>query len=560
MPLIAGIDIGNATTEVALASDDPQARAFVASGIVATTGMKGTRDNIAGTLAALEQALAKTPWSMSDVSRIYLNEAAPVIGDVAMETITETIITESTMIGHNPQTPGGVGVGVGTTIALGRLATLPAAQYAEGWIVLIDDAVDFLDAVWWLNEALDRGINVVAAILKKDDGVLVNNRLRKTLPVVDEVTLLEQVPEGVMAVVLKTPQGDVQSRVIPAGNLYISGEKRRGEADVAEGAEAIMQAMSACAPVRDIRGEPGTHAGGMLERVRKVMASLTDHEMSAIYIQDLLAVDTFIPRKVQGGMAGECAMENAVGMAAMVKADRLQMQVIARELSARLQTEVVVGGVEANMAIAGALTTPGCAAPLAILDLGAGSTDAAIVNAEGQITAVHLAGAGNMVSLLIKTELGLEDLSLAEAIKKYPLAKVESLFSIRHENGAVEFFREALSPAVFAKVVYIKEGELVPIDNASPLEKIRLVRRQAKEKVFVTNCLRALRQVSPGGSIRDIAFVVLVGGSSLDFEIPQLITEALSHYGVVAGQGNIRGTEGPRNAVATGLLLAGQAN
>ena len=31
---------------------------------------------------------------------------------------------------------------------------------------------------------------------KKDDGVLVNNRLRKTLPVVDEVTLLEQVPEG----------------------------------------------------------------------------------------------------------------------------------------------------------------------------------------------------------------------------------------------------------------------------------------------------------------------------------------------------------------------------
>ncbi len=53
----------------------------------------------------------------------------------------------------------------------------------------------------------------------------------------------------------------------------------------------------------------------------------------------------------------------------------------------------------------------------------------------------------------------------------------------------MEFFREALSPAVFAKVVYIKEGELVPIDNASPLEKIRLVRRQAKEKVFVTNCL-----------------------------------------------------------------------
>lgn len=207
------------------------------------------------------------------------------------------------------------------------------------------------------------------------------------------------------------------------------------------------------------------------------------------------------------------------------------MQAIASELSARLNTPVEVGGVEANMAVAGALTTPGCAAPLAILDLGAGSTDAAIINSDGVVKAVHLAGAGNMVSLLIQTELGLSDLFLAEEIKKYPLAKV----------------------------VYLKEGELIPVDNQTSLEKIRLVRRQAKEKVFVTNCLRALRQVSPGGSIRDITFVVLVGGSSLDFEIPQMITDALAQYGVVAGQGNICGTEGPRNAVATGLVLAGEA-
>ena len=31
---------------------------------------------------------------------------------------------------------------------------------------------------------------------------------------------------------------------------------------------------------------------------------------------------------------------------------------------------------------------------------------------------------------------------------------------------------------------------------------------------------------------------------------------ALSQYRVVAGRGNIRGTEGPRNAVATGLVLS----
>ena len=49
--------------------------------------------------------------------RVLVNEATPVISGLAMETITETIITESTMIGHNPETPGGAGLGVGTTVA-----------------------------------------------------------------------------------------------------------------------------------------------------------------------------------------------------------------------------------------------------------------------------------------------------------------------------------------------------------------------------------------------------------------------------------------------------------
>lgn len=97
---------------------------------------------------------------------------------------------------------------------------------------------------------------------------------------------------------------------------------------------------------------------------------------------------------------------------------------------------------------------------------------------------------------------------------------------------------------------------MIPVPGQLSVEKIKMVRRGAKEKVFVTNALRALTMVSPTGNIRDMEFVVLVGGSALDFEVPQLVTDALSQYSVVAGRGNIRGTEGPRNAVATGLILA----
>lgn len=42
--------------------------------------------------------------------------------------------------------------------------------------------------------------------------------------------------------------------------------------------------------------------------------------------------------------------------------------------------------------------------------------------------------------MIIARELGLEDRYLAEEIKKYPLAKVESLFHLRHEDGSVQFF------------------------------------------------------------------------------------------------------------------------
>jgi diol dehydratase reactivase alpha subunit len=81
------------------------------------------------------------------------------------------------------------------------------------------------------------------------------------------------------------------------------------------------------------------------------------------------------------------------------------------------------------------------------------------------------------------------------------------------------------------------------------------VRRKAKGEVFVTNAVRALERVAPARNVRLLDHVVLVGGSALDFEIPTMITDALSRYGVVSGRGNIRGVEGPRNAVATGLVL-----
>ncbi|AAO68519.1 MULTISPECIES: propanediol dehydratase reactivase alpha subunit PduG [Salmonella] len=601
MRYIAGIDIGNSSTEVALArQDETGALTITHSALAENTGIKGTLRNVFGIQEALALVAKRAGINVSDISLIRINEATPVIGDVAMETITETIITESTMIGHNPKTPGGAGLGVGITITPEELLTRPADS---SYILVVSSAFDFADIANVINASMRAGYQITGVILQRDDGVLVSNRLEKSLPIVDEVLYIDCIPLGMLAaievavpgkvietlsnpygiatvfnlnadetknivpmaralignrsaVVVKTPSGDVKARAIPAGNLELQAQGRTVRVDVAAGAEAIMKAVDGYGKLDNVNGEAGTNIGGMLEHVRQTMAELTNKPSSEIFIQDLLAVDTSVPVSVTGGLAGEFSLEQAVGIASMVKSDRLQMAMIAREIEQKLNIDVQIGGAEAEAAILGALTTPGTTRPLAILDLGAGSTDASIINPKGEIIATHLAGAGDMVTMIIARELGLEDRYLAEEIKKYPLAKVESLFHLRHEDGSVQFFPTPLPPAVFARVCVVKPDELVPLPGDLALEKVRAIRRSAKERVFVTNALRALRQVSPTGNIRDIPFVVLVGGSSLDFEVPQLVTDALAHYRLVAGRGNIRGSEGPRNAVATGLILS----
>ncbi|ECV4930857.1 propanediol dehydratase reactivase alpha subunit PduG [Salmonella enterica subsp. enterica] len=601
MRYIAGIDIGNSSTEVALATlNEAGALTITHSALAETTGIKGTLRNVFGIQEALALVAKRAGINVSDISLIRINEATPVIGDVAMETITETIITESTMIGHNPKTPGGAGLGVGITITPEELLTRPADS---SYILVVSSAFDFADIANVINASMRAGYQITGVILQRDDGVLVSNRLEKSLPIVDEVLYIDRIPLGMLAaievavpgkvietlsnpygiatvfnlnadetknivpmaralignrsaVVVKTPSGDVKARAIPAGNLELQAQGRTVRVDVAAGAEAIMKAVDGCGKLDNVTGEAGTNIGGMLEHVRQTMAELTNKPSSEIFIKDLLAVDTSVPVSVTGGLAGEFSLEQAVGIASMVKSDRLQMAMIAREIEQKLNIDVQIGGAEAEAAILGALTTPGTTRPLAILDLGAGSTDASIINPKGEIIATHLAGAGDMVTMIIARELGLEDRYLAEEIKKYPLAKVESLFHLRHEDGSVQFFPTPLPPAVFARVCVVKPDELVPLPGDLALEKVRAIRRSAKERVFVTNALRALRQVSPTGNIRDIPFVVLVGGSSLDFEVPQLVTDALAHYRLVAGRGNIRGSEGPRNAVATGLILS----
>jgi len=605
--LVVGVDIGNSTTEACLAVVGPNGPRYLESFLTRTTGVKGTLNNAAGVIEAVFGALARAGIARRpDV--VLINEATPVISGLAMETISETIITESTMMGHNPTTPGGQGLGVGFTVTF---ADLPSTQPAAEIIVVISREVGFLDAAAGLRAALERGVSVRGAIVQRDDARLIANRLPTPLPIVDEVAQIDKVPLGMKAavevalpghtirqlsnpyglaslfeldaeqtasvspvaraliglrsaVVVRTPSGEVRERVIPAGSLTLHGDGRALEVRVSDGAEAIMHAVRRLAPLRDAIGEAGTNVGGMLARVRESMAELHGLAASEVQIDDLLAVDTYVPQEVRGGLSGEIALENAVGLAAMVRTTRGPMERLAGRIAEELRgreahhaCQVRVGGVEARMALRGALTTPGTRAPLALLDMGGGSTDAAYLGPNGEVRTTHVAGAGDLVTHIIGSELGIADREIAENLKHHPLAKVESPFQIRLEDGSVQFFEEPLPPALFARVVTLVDGRpRAPVPGRHTLEAIVRVRREAKRKVFVVNALRALTQVAPGNNLRLLEFVVLLGGSALDFEISAMVAAACADYGIVCGAGNVRNCEGPRNAVATGLVEA----
>ncbi len=599
MSYIAGVDIGNSTTEVCVGEAGGDGRIhFLTSASCATTGTKGTVENIHAIKSALVQAMSKIGREVTDIDLIRLNEAAPVIGDTAMETLTETIITDSSMIGHNPSTPAGAGQAVGEILLIENISRgVPGIPY----IVAASAVYSYEEAAAILNQSAD-SLDITGVILQADEAVLVENRLQKKVPIIDEVARIDKLPDGVLAaievalpgqtvrmlsnpygiatllslnaeetrvitpiaksligkrsaVVIKTPGGNIRENVLPAGEIYLDAQNSTS-VNLDEGAQKIMEAVSNAGDIRDISGQEGTNVGNMLARIRKGMSEVDAGADADIRITDILAVDTLAPVLISGALAGETCLEKAVGIAAMVKTQQLPMRQIAQRLEGELSTKVMVAGVEAVMATLGALTTPGTKLPLAILDMGGGSTDAAVISQEGSVAMTHQAGAGELVSMLIETELGLGDRHMAEQIKKYPLAKVESLFHMRMENGQMTFVEESIDPRFYGRVVLLAEDGFIRMEQDIPMEKIVQVRRDAKRKVFLTNAFRALEKVAPGHDLKNITNVVLVGGSAEDFEIPEMLMEEFSNYRIVCGRGNIRGTQGPRNAVATGLVLS----
>ena len=192
--LVAGVDVGNSTTELAVARLTPGAAPdFLGVWRAATTGAKGSTACAAG----VSELVARAERRLGEpVHRLLLAELDPVdTGLVELGRLEELDLARNAVVRPVSETPSGAGAAGGR---LRRLAELDGEPGPEAVLAIVLDE-DFEDAAAALRAARERGHRIAGVIVQGDDAVLIGNRFDRGLPIVDEVPDAAILPSGALA-------------------------------------------------------------------------------------------------------------------------------------------------------------------------------------------------------------------------------------------------------------------------------------------------------------------------------------------------------------------------
>lgn len=553
--IVAGLDVGNHTTELALAEVDGGRIRWLELLLGRTGGIKGTVSSLTTAVRLLEAARPRPEL-------VVLPELVPVrTSDVVLE-FRQAAGGALVALQARGRTPGPPGYAAGRLV---RLADLRGAAQAveRPWIVAVPGDAEFDIAAATIAAAMADGREVAAVICAGDDGVVVGNRLPSRIPVVDEVVGLERLPLGArVAVEVAEPGRSVQRLADPLFLEELFG--RDGASAVARVVTRSQTAVVAEAEPADDTIPPPTvrlelrdgttrevdvlelpsvlardvPAGGL----RSVAAGITlDPLLAAIPAPtlDLLAID--LPARHEDWLerGGQHAR---LGLAALggVPAGRYP-----RLLGERLGLPVEVIGSEAAAAAAGAATTPGADRGTAVCDIGAGTVDLATVGGQ----AATAAGAGDLVTLALAAWAGVS-VGVAEIAKRWPAVNVLGARLVEDEHGARRWLECAVpAPAVGGLAVDGPEGLLVLPGRSHSLVEFTAVRRSLKARVLGTSVRRCFAAL-PTPPAR----ITFAGGGALDPELLEAVRYALPAR-VLIGRADVGGRFGPRGAVAAGAVV-----
>ena len=544
MGLVAGIDIGNSTTEIVIASGSEP----IAWDRRPTRGMKGSEASIKAAVSLLQslqrehqltiEKVVVAPWQPVETLTSTIHEPLPDTGRLQiLKTAHQSV------------------VGDGWAIGQPWLIT-QAAMSEVSLIAVVPSGVGFEFAAAAINRELANGSNIVGAVIADDEAVLVAKRVSADIPIAD----------GVDTEIART-----------AHRLFLEVRPQNSSLKIATDVWALRSALE----LSEMDASPLNEIVRWVKNERTALIGLFSETQISNPINngfidwiDGTTTELFEAiAKIENSLIGDVsriAITEPVSTSDIwafditkVLADRGLRQVghtrdlaLAQlsphssssnlDLSEMFKVPVVVAESESFAARIGATSTPGVGSGAAILDIGGGTID---LISEVELSA---AGAGELLTAAVAFALDTSR-GAADWIKRGPAQRLESPQVLLSEDGSKNFVSEAApypASAMGSLVTPGPAGFLTFGQNLQPAEW-RIMRQGLKQAAIGMNVARLIRSLeSKTGTAKDLDLVV-VGGPVADDELLPVIGAIPGVKGI--GRGNVAGKLGHRYAVAYGL-------
>lgn len=516
MTVWAGVDIGNATTEVVLCRD----RDVVASGRTPTRGGKGSARAIQGAAQLVRRLADKHGLT---VERAAFAPTPPVHSTVERVRLQARRTGRLAIVLRSAATTAGDAAGVGVPVPVERLAAVD-----PGVSVIACAAAEFgySEVAALVNDAIAAGCDIAAVLTANDEAVLISNRLNSPVPVVDDVDVPRVLASTLVAVEVREGMSPLQRLTDPfwLADVFALGDDERADARTV--ADQLFD--SVCAVVTlDAQADADEPAAE---------PELPDGLVHIVQLADIAAA----ANARRGAVAVDSLVMATMGGDDVSPAD-------ADALAAALGVPVTRIDSEAAAARAGALTTPGLPADVVVVDVGGGTVD--VVAAGDRVV---LPGAGQLLTAATAAALDIST-SAAEYAKRAEAVTAVTVQLVEDEHGRRRFLDTPIDGRSTGWLLTAAPSGLLPFTSAMSAAEWRGWRLAAKRLVIGGNVTRGVQQVGAGATA-----VLLVGGGAGDDELVRALAERLGHD-VSVGRGNVAGELGHRFAVAYGLVVLATA-
>lgn len=549
MELVAGIDIGNSTTEIVIADGVTP----VAWDRRPTRGIKGSEASVQAAASLLkimerEQNLVVAkivvaPWNPVTTLTSTIHEPLPETGNIR-------IVKTS----HNSVVGDGWATGEPWLITNDFQLDTPV-------IALVPTGFGFGKAAIAINSALAAGAEVCGVIVADDEAVLIAKRVTISIPVVDGADL-DSAEKALKLFLEVRPQG---SSVKTATDVWaLRSALSLTEDDVVHlnsitrwvrnDRTVVLGVFSDSHDAQEVTSGRLTWIDGttceLFDAIPRFLNSNVG-DVSQVEILDKVSTADVWAFDITAALA-EKGLRN-IGHTRDLAIAQLAKSTTKQEIDLELifEAPVSIARSEASAAALGAFTTPGVARDALILDIGGGTID--IIDGN-QVTGDEMsaAGAGELLTAAVAHALAISR-GAADWIKRGPAQRLESPHVLLGEDGSKAFVDDDKpypASAMGSLVTPGPAGYLTFGQNVQPAEW-RIMRQSLKRSAIGENVARLLRSFNAASDSPKVQDVVIVGGPAADDELIPILSQVKGIGGL--GRGNVAGILGHRFAVAYGL-------